>query len=92
MYYAMLWALIVQLTSNNKPKFCTEIEINLYQPENYTSFYCVEIIQGVISTDLRTDFSKTSHIHSVEYTKHYVQNFNTLNRLLIGSATFETIT
>ena len=49
----------MQLTSNNKPKFCTEIEINLYQPENYTSFYCVEIIQGVISTDLRTDFSKS---------------------------------
>lgn len=43
----------MRLTSNNnKPKFCTEIEINLNHPENYTSFNCVEIIQGVISTYL----------------------------------------
>jgi hypothetical protein len=56
MHYVMLCALIVQLTSNNnKLKFCTEIEINLDQPESYTSFNCLEhtSIPGDIPTALR---------------------------------------
>ena len=53
MHYVMFCALTVLLTSNNKPKFRNESEINLDQSESYTNFNCVKMIPVDIPTDLR---------------------------------------